>query len=195
MRNFWLPAILASALLAVGCGIPSLPTVLPTEVTVIATPVAPTAAPPTETLESYPIYERPETNWIYAARQVSTDGLNEFWRAEDISLNGYSSAVTVYTSAQRGSDGEFMFDDGNTWAVLVEKGGDVFPLFPREYVQLGGVRAAALTDADGAARVILTVRQSASYTVLDCAYDASKDAFRISETLKLENINLYGESE
>lgn len=153
---------------------------LPTE---SATPM-PTTAPT----------EEPETKWIYAVKKVATAGLNEYWQADGLKLGDDPATVTIYTSAPKDENGEFVLEDSNIWAVIVSTNNRAYPLFPRATIELGGVNAAIMTDFDESGHILLTVRQSSLYCVYDWKFDGNKDAFYISHSIELNDIQFLGES-
>lgn len=65
-----------------------------------------------------------------------------------VSLGGDTYTLSLYTSAEKDSDGSYLWDDGNKWVLEVEKDGEYYTLL-NKYVQCGAVNYVTGEDENG----------------------------------------------
>jgi hypothetical protein len=121
-------------------------------------------------------------------------GMNLYW-STDIEPD---QTLSLYTAAQYDNETGFAWDDGQDWALIFENNAGVFPLFPRQYVQLGGVSCSAYYEWDvepAVLHVLVEVRQTAGYTIYDCVYDGPRGEFNVDTVYDADEINFMGSSE
>jgi len=134
------------------------------------------------------------TKLISPARTADVSGMNLYCQNAHICLaNDNNAKVSLYVNAEKDSNGEFMFDDGQDWLLLVETSFGDYPLFPRKYVQIGAVSYVAFYGCSGASydvfHVLVTVSKSAGYEIYDCVFDNGKKAFKVVPVYDASNIN------
>lgn len=90
-------------------------------------------------LESEEVTEDEDPIIISKDEKYDTEGLtllDSF--IVDINDNGEDETISMYTSAEKGPDGEVMWDDGQDWTILVQAEDGDYVLFD-EYVQIGSL--------------------------------------------------------
>jgi len=143
--------------------------------------------------------EDPSIKWITPDANINMRGMNIIHRSENLNFSADANAkLSLYVNAAKGSDGQFLFDDGQDWLLIAEMFLRHYPLFPRKFVQLGRVHYAAFYEFGGEAydifHVLVTVTQSAGYEIYDCIFDNDKKAFRVEPVYLAEGINPVGSS-
>lgn len=137
-------------------------------------------------------------DWIVPSNDIDMDGFHLFWRCDNVQLaDDKSAALSIYVKAEVSDSGEFLFDDGQDWLVLMETSSGDYPLFPRQYVQLGGVSCAVFNDYAGdetVSHVVVTVRQTAGYQIYDCVFDSEKAAFAAVPVYDAQAVNFIAAS-
>lgn len=87
--------------------------------------------------------------WITPDDSIDMDGMNLYWQHDNVYFPADENAkISLYVHAEKNEDGMFMFDDGQDWLLIMETSLGDYPLFPRKYVQLGGVSCSVFNDAD-----------------------------------------------
>lgn len=137
--------------------------------------------------------------WIRPGAAPPAEGMNLYWQSLGLQFPADENAsLSLYVAAERAADGEFAFDDGQDWMLLFETSSGVYPLFPRQYVQLGSVSCAVFSDLAGDApvpHVLVTVTQTASLRIYDCIFDAEQNAFEVVKVYDRNNINFLSKSQ
>ena len=135
---------------------------------------------------------------------VNLSDMNLFWayylneqNIPDAPFAGDVNArVAIYTSASRAESGEFLYDDGQDWIISMETSSGDYILFPRKYVQLGGVSCSVFFDYDtNALHVLITEQQGAGYQMYDCIFDSGKNEFMVTSVYEAGNISFLTSSE
>lgn len=89
-----------------------------------------------------------ETTIISKSEKFDTDNLTLIdGLIVDINNNGEDETISMYTRAEKDSNGEIMWDDGQDWIILVEGKDNDYILF-NEYVQLGTIQLFVYTIED-----------------------------------------------
>ena len=77
------------------------------------------------------------------------EGLNRFSSYEvDMDKDGNNESIEVYCQGEITETGEYLFDDGQQWALVLRKGNEIYPLFEKNYIQLGGLEYTVYVDYD-----------------------------------------------
>ena len=98
----------------------------------------------------------------------------------DTDADGTDEKVVLATSAQRSAKGEFMWDDGQKWALYVEEGGGEAYVLVDEYVQTGNVYFDVLDYylKDGAKpKIMVTVSTGAGYCLKNYTFEKEKSVY------------------
>jgi len=139
-----------------------------------------------------------QEEWITPAGNIDMDNMNLFWQHDNLQFVADDNArLSIFVSAEKDENGDFLFDDGQEWAVLMETSLGNYPLFHRQYVQLGGVSCIVYNDDmdnDTVSHVLVTVEQTAGYQLYDCVFDSDKEAFMVIPVYDAEHINLIANS-
>ncbi|MDR2898994.1 MAG: hypothetical protein LBU94_01620 [Clostridiales bacterium] len=168
--------------------------------------VTPTATPnPTPTLETNttpdPTPTQPQPNEydeevIISSDTVDLAGMEIYWQSDQIPFESDSEAMlNLYVSAYKNDNGEFFFDDGQDWLLVMETDIGNFSIFPRQYIQLGEVSCNAFTDSDNVFHVLITVSQSAGYKIYDCIFDSERSVFVMKTIYEMSGINSLSRTE
>jgi len=139
------------------------------------------------------------TNRINPADSIDLSGMNLYWQDDNLYFPEDNGAkLSLYVDAEKGDDGNFLYNDAHNWLLVMETSFGDYPLFPRKYLQLGKVEYAAFnefgSDAYDIFHVLVTVRQSAGYEIYDCIFNADSKAFQIAPVYNISNINPVGGS-
>ncbi|MCL2772249.1 MAG: hypothetical protein FWD71_02770 [Oscillospiraceae bacterium] len=138
-------------------------------------------------------------DWIIPMSGVDLKGMNIYCQSDNLYFTADENAkLSLYVNTEKDNNGEFMFDDGQDWQLIMETSYGYYPLFPRTYVQLGRVDYTAFNAFDDQTQeydifhVIVTVHQSAGYRIYDCIFDNDRKAFKSVPVYDAENINPVG---
>lgn len=98
----------------------------------------------------------------------------------DTDADGTDEKVVLATSAQRSAKGEFIWNDGQKWALYVEEGGGEAYVLVDEYVQTGNVYF-DVSDyylKDGAKpKIMVTVSTGAGYSLKNYTFEREKSVY------------------
>ena len=139
-----------------------------------------------------------QVEWIAPADSVNLSGMELYWRDDNLQFVADDDAViSLYVGAQKdGDDGEFLFDTGQDWLLIMQTSLGAYPLFPRSYVQHGLVSYTAFNEYSGSAydifHVIVTVRQAAGYRIYDCVFDNERKEFKVVPVYNMTDVNPVG---
>ena len=137
-----------------------------------------------------------EQEWITPCTPPDMTGMTLYWQNDNVQFPADPNAkLSLYVNAQKDADGYFMFDDGQDWLLVMETASGDYPLFPRQFVQLGKVSCTSLIDSSDVYHVLVTIKQSAAYVIYDCVYNSDKQAFERVHVLDFSGINLIGSSD
>ena len=142
----------------------------------------------------------PDLEWITLDDSIDYSGMNLYSRSEvNIHLPGdYDPMLSLYVHADKGDDGEFGFDDGQDWMLIMETSFGNFPLFPRQRIQLGSVGYKTFYEYGDNEydifHVLVTIDMSAGHEIYDCIFDKEKNAFKVVTVYSILNINSVGRS-
>ena len=138
------------------------------------------------------------TDWIPPTKHVYWRGMNLYQQYDNFQFAADPSAIlSMYVNTEKNNDGSFAFNDGQEWLLVMETIFGEYPLFPRDYVQLGSVSCSLfngwndITNQYDITHIIVTVTQSASYQVYKCVFDEGEKAFRRTKLYDSQNINLF----
>lgn len=107
----------------------------------------------------------------------------------DYDLDGTEEAINLYTSAQKNSDGEMMWDDGQIFKLIIHDDDKIFILFD-EYVQLGKINYYVYLENDIFTITVISPR-TASFTVTDYVFDKDTNSFLVNRLIeKITDINM-----
>lgn len=131
---------------------------------------------------------------IKTENPISLDGLtllDEY--IIDFNEDGLDEKISMYVAAERGSDGEIMWDDGQRWVLVIHGDNKDYVLYD-DYVQLGTIKFNVLTDDDEFYITTTSVR-TASLTVSQYKYDSENDLFLKTLPLNVDgNVNMLHSS-
>lgn len=124
--------------------------------------------------------------------KISTEGLTVLDSVDvDLNRDGDEETIELYTTAQRDSNGEILWDDGQKWFLIVKDEDKEYVLFD-EYVQLGVLDYWVFKSKDYCYIVTLQTG-SAVYKLSEYFYTDEKDAFIKKEIYNPEFLNaVYG---
>lgn len=136
--------------------------------------------------------------WITPGDNIDITGMNLYWQQDNLQFIADENAkLSIYVEGETNENGELLFDDGQDWLVLMETALGDYPLFPRSYVQLGGVSCAVFNeymDDSVISHVIVTIQQTAGYQICDYKFDSNKNAFKVIPIYDAGTINFITKS-
>lgn len=110
----------------------------------------------------------------------------------DINGDGKEETIELYTTAQRDSKGEIMWDDGQKWFLIVKDKDKEYVLFD-EYVQLGTLEF-WVYDSRGESHIVTLQTGSAVLKLSDYVYDSEKDCYVKKDIFNPEYLNVIYDS-
>lgn len=135
----------------------------------------------------------PETaKTIEQTENIDLNGLNEYKSIKNVSLEETSGikSIVLYTDAEEDENGNFLWDDGQNYALVAEDQDGYFELIPKTYLQFCDFDISYFEKLDENEHcVLVTVRSNSSYIVKEFKYDGENDVFTETEAYCAENIN------
>ena len=103
---------------------------------------------------------------------------------------------SIYTSAGKTDNGEFGYDDGQEWMMVVETPSGYYPLVPRKYIQLGGISCTIFFDNNqkGVLNVLVTEQWGASHELSVFSLSDTEKAFMVEPIRYFGNICVLANS-
>jgi len=123
-------------------------------------------------------------------------GLNSFSEYEvDMDNDGSHETIEVYCQGEIGPDGNYLFDDGQEWALILRKGENIYPLFERSYIQLGKLEYTAYIDYDDYERlhIMVACKTGANIIYYDCTFDEESGHILRKQVYEANNISILKE--
>lgn len=111
----------------------------------------------------------------------------------DFDNNGTDETISLYTAAEKDSNGEIMWDDGQKWKLLVEGTDTDYVLFD-DYVQLGSIKFYVYTSDD---EFYITTIQTSTASLKLTEYRFHKESNSFISNVKFEtsgNVNMLHSS-
>lgn len=119
-------------------------------------------------------------------------GLNCFNRYEiDIDQDGKNESIEVYCQGTVDENGQYLLDDGQNWALILRKDGEIYPLFEKSYIQFGGLEYTVYEDYEdyGRTHIMVSYNTGAAMIYYDCTYDEESGYIRRESVYEANNIN------
>lgn len=119
-------------------------------------------------------------------------GLNCFSHYEiDMDKDGNNESIEVYSQGSIDNNGRYLLDDGQEWALILRKGEEIYPLFERSYIQLGGLEYTIYEDYDDYERMHIIVAYNTGTAMIyyDCTYDEESGYIRRESVYEASNIS------
>lgn len=107
----------------------------------------------------------------------------------DFDNNGTDETISLYTAAEKDSNGEIMWDDGQNWQLLVEGTDTDYVLFD-DYVQLGSIKFYVYTSDDD---FYITTIQTSTASLKLTEYHFHKESNSFISNVRFEtngNVNM-----
>lgn len=123
-------------------------------------------------------------------------GLNRFSSYEiDMDKDGNNETIEVYCKGDIAPDGEYLFDDGQEWALILRKGDEIYPLFERSFIQLGKLEYTAYINYDEYEKVHIIVAYKTGATIIyyDCTFDEESGHILRNQIYEANNISVLKE--
>lgn len=135
--------------------------------------------------------EKTQTTKNTIEKSVSSkvqDNYSEVKKVSAVFSDNNKADICLYTSAQKDSDGEFMWDDGNQW-VLEVKMKDTYTLLDK-YVQMGKVNIIVGGDEKGEGVITAVISTGSGLTVKEYTYNGT--AFEEQTVYDSGALNVWG---
>lgn len=107
----------------------------------------------------------------------------------EVMHNHRAQTIALYVDAEKGPDGQWGWDDGQRWLLVVQDAQTTYPLFDGR-IQLGDL-AFWVIDDGGERSIVLLETGTAHLKLRTYRYDAEKDAFVESVVYDAGAINLF----
>lgn len=120
------------------------------------------------------------------------EGMNCVERFElDFDKDGSMESIEVYSDAKVDKSGKLLLDDGQGWALILRKNDEVFPLFEKSFIQLGGLEYVVFEDCEEHERTHIIVTYDTGVTIMyyDCTFDEESGYIRRQSVYTANNIN------
>ncbi|MEZ7172072.1 hypothetical protein [Sporosarcina sp. OR05] len=104
----------------------------------------------------------------------------------DIDRDGEEEIIELYVNAGKMEDGQFAWDDGQNWLLVVKDGEKTYPLFD-EYVQLGSIDFSTATF-DGKPGVVMFMGEHANRSFQKFIFDKKEEGYQKATFYKKENM-------
>jgi hypothetical protein len=111
----------------------------------------------------------------------------------DFDGDGTDETISLYTAAEKDTNGEIMWDDGQNWNLLVEDTDQDFVLF-NDYVQLGTIKFYVYTSDDN---FYITTVQTGTASLKFTEYSFDKESKNFISNVRFEttgNVNMLHNS-
>lgn len=105
----------------------------------------------------------------------------------DLDEDGQQEQIELYVNAGKMHNGQFAWDDGQNWLLVIKDGNDIYPLFD-EFVQLGSIDFTT-TMLDGKPTIIMSKTQHTNRTVSKFTYNNEENGYQQEIFYKKENMN------
>ena len=116
---------------------------------------------------------KPEKNITEKNSETAVqNGWTEVAHADITLSDGDNAKIKLYTSAHKDENGEFMWDDGNTWLLEAESKGGYYALI-NKYIQLGKVDFTAGEDENGHASITAVISTGTGIAVEKYTYNGT----------------------
>lgn len=106
----------------------------------------------------------------------------------DIDGDGERETIRLCTDAQRGENGEMMWDDSHKWVLETVDASNIFTMYSGS-IHNGMPYFEVYEDKDGRVCVGLTVSSGAGYEIKKFVYIKDKKAFEVENVYSEEGIN------
>ncbi len=117
---------------------------------------------------------QPERNIIEKNSATAIqEGWTEVKNINPIMPGDEKMEVTLSTSAEKDTDGEFLWDDGNQWVLEVNDGKGNYYTLLNKYVQLGKVDVMAGADENGECVITAVISTGSGLVVEKYTYNGS----------------------
>jgi hypothetical protein len=101
--------------------------------------------------------------------------LREF--STDLDLDNIEEKIELYTAAERGENGEIVWDDGQNWLLLVRDEDKAYSILS-QYVQLGSVYfAVSKSGEDQMPNITVMIPTGARFSMIGYTYNKEEDSF------------------
>ena len=114
-----------------------------------------------------------EKTEVINAKDISTEGLGIYKQNSHMYMGiGSETKVTIYTDAQRDTDGIIMWDDSQSFALIAEINGKTFELVEKNMISLGTIEYMAYEDMEtGNFHILCKKMAGAGLILTDFEYD------------------------
>ena len=140
--------------------------------------------------------------WIYPTDLLNSEEMNLYWQLDNFQFATDENAIlSLYVRADKNVYGDFVFDDGQDWLLVMKTSLGNYELFPRQYLQLGKVSVTVyngwneVSNKYDITHVLVTETQGASYKIGDLVFDNERKAFRSEVIYDAQNISFMGRSD
>jgi hypothetical protein len=144
----------------------------------------------TEETGSEELENESQTDTILKAKKIESYPISLYDQTEfDTDGDGENEQVELYVNAAKDEDGEFAWDDGQNWLLVVKDGDETYPLFD-DWVQLGKL-SFWLLESNGQPMIILLKTGTAEFTLQTFTFNEKENGFIQKTHYNPEDVNFW----
>lgn len=99
----------------------------------------------------------------------------------DMDQDGIEEELQLYSESTLDKRGEYQLDDGQLWALIIKKDDKIYPIYERDFLQLGTLKYTTYVDyTTDNFHILIDCTQGAGIKLYDCYYDVAADSFKRS---------------
>ncbi|MHC0037735.1 hypothetical protein [Pseudoneobacillus sp. C159] len=127
---------------------------------------------------------------IITAKEIQSYPISLYDETEfDVDGDGDAEKVELYTNAEKLDNGEFAWDDGQNWLLVVKDGDQTYPLFDG-WVQLGKL-SFWLLESEGTPMIILLKTGTAEFTLQTFTFNEKEKGFIQKTQFNPTDVNFW----
>jgi hypothetical protein len=107
----------------------------------------------------------------------------------DLDGDGEQEQIEMYVNAEKDETGEYMWDDGQNWLLVVKDGGKTYPLFDG-WVQIGKL-SFWLIESDEKPMLILLKTGTAEFNLQTFTFNEKENSYIQEIHFNPENVNFW----
>ena len=107
----------------------------------------------------------------------------------DLDGDGTDETVELHTQAERSSDGNIAWDDGQSWLLVVVNGDNYYPLL-NQFVQLGRVYFSVWSNDNNKANITAAVITGSGVNLRNYTYNGDTNSFASQELFDIGGMNV-----
>ncbi|MGE5404503.1 MAG: hypothetical protein ACM3PP_06145 [Candidatus Saccharibacteria bacterium] len=127
----------------------------------------------------------PVSSTAILARDLTNDPSQSYTMLRKVQVDadqdGAEESIELFTSAQRDSKGEMMWDDGQKWLLLLRDENKGYVLFD-DRIQLGQMQFGAYVETNGSFHVVTIQDNSVNIEYTDYLFNPQRNSFTVEKS-------------